>query len=343
MFKGIFISSINTIFEKLTGLPFPGRSILFVTFFYFTIQPLKAQQKAGILGVDHIGINVPDLKQGVDFFTEVLGFTPVTQIGPIDLNEGWKTSNRLSASTKSVTIKMVRAGTGANIELFEYKPKLQRTQQPGGDGPGTTHIAFYTDDIRTAVAYLRSKAVKIIGEPFLTPFGDTKGETWVYFETPWGSKMELTSYPDGKAYEKNNPKVLLWSPKNYELEPQKTKEMTIAAIIAIVEQHIALWNEHDAQKRAEIAEKIYAPDIEMVDRHFTAIGAEKIDSFIRDLQQKNPAARFTHQKAIDAHTNLGRLFWQFGTADKPDMVTGMDLFVLDNNLVKKLYVFVNDK
>lgn len=329
--------------SKRRSIPLLNKSILLITIFYFTTQPLNAQQNAGIRGVDHLGINVPDLKQATIFFTDVLGFTPVTQIGPIDLDEGWKKSNRLSSSVTSVTIKMVRAGTGANIELFEYKPSLQRPQQAGGDDHAATHIAFYTDDIRAAVTYLRSKAVKIIGEPFLTPFGDTQGETWVYFETPWGSKMELVSYPGGKAYEKNKPKILLWSPKNCQSEQQKSKEMTTTEITAVIEQHIALWNERDAQKRAEIAGKIYAPDIEMVDRHFTAIGHGKIDSFIRDLQLKNPGAHFTHQKAIDAHTNLGRMFWQFGTENKPDMVTGMDLFVLENGKVKKLYVFVDGK
>ncbi|UMQ43362.1 VOC family protein [Chryseobacterium sp. Y16C] len=84
------------------------------------VSNTSAQEKTGILGVDHVGINVPDMKQAVNFFTDVLGFSAVTTLGPIPLDNAWKKSNHMNAQTGPVTIKMVKAGTGANIELFEY-------------------------------------------------------------------------------------------------------------------------------------------------------------------------------------------------------------------------------
>ena len=302
-------------------------------------QQTSAQSQAGILGVDHIGINVPDLSKAVTFFTDVLGFRPVTQIGPIPLNDAWKTANHMQAGTGPVSIKMVHAGSGANIELFYYEDNKGAQQQPGGDDAGATHIAFYTTDINAAVAYLKSKNVKMLGEPFHTTIGDTAGETWVYFETPWGAKMELVSYPEGKGYEKNHPKELLWSPKTF---TNNTTTMDTKDLIAIVEQHLAIWNEKDAAKRSTLAGKVYAENIEMVDRHFTANGYESINEFINKLQKENPSARFTHIKSINAHHNIARLFWQFGPKEKPDAVTGMDLFVIENGKVQKLYVFVDD-
>ncbi len=116
--------------------------------------------------------------------------------------------------TGAVTIKMINAGTGASVEVFSYEDNKGSKVQPNSDDIGASHIAFYTSDISNAVKYLKSKGVKVLGEPFLTPSGDTAGESWVYFETPWGSKMELVSYPNGKEYEKSNPKTVLWSPKN---------------------------------------------------------------------------------------------------------------------------------
>ncbi|MET0466301.1 MAG: VOC family protein [Chitinophagaceae bacterium] len=312
-------------------------------FMLLSAPPLKAQQKAGIRGIDHVGINVPSLKQAVSFFSEVLGFTAITQIGPITLDDGWKTSNRLTAATKSVTIKMVRAETGANIELFEYTPKAGKSIQPGGDNPAATHIAFYVDDINAATNYLKSKSVKVLGEPFLTPVGDTKGESWVYFETPWGSKMEFVSYPEGKEYEKKNPQVLLWSPKDVQPKKQPINNMSGTEILALVEQHLALWNEHDEMKRNKIENTIYSPDIEMVDRHFIATGHQQVDSFVKDLQQKNPGAKFTHSRPVDTHHNIARLFWQFGPTDQPAMLKGMDLFVMEEGKVTKLYVFVEEQ
>jgi len=188
--------------------------VMAVVLLTFSTNRTFAQQQAQLLGVDHIGINVPDLKQAVAFFSDVLGFRAVTSIGPISLDAAWKEANHMQSGTGPVTIKMVRAGFGANIELFEYKDSKGNTQQPGADDIGASHIAFYTSDIKAAVAYLRSKDVQLLAEPFTMPSGDTQGETFVYFLTPWGSKLELVSYPNGKGYEKNKPDTLLWSPKN---------------------------------------------------------------------------------------------------------------------------------
>lgn len=308
-------------------------------------QNTYAQSKADILGIDHVGINVPDMQQALNFFSDVLGFTPVTNLGPVPLDAAWKEANHMNKATGPVTIKMIHAGTGANIEVFSYQDNQGDKKQPGGDDIGASHIAFYTSDIKSAVAYLKSKNVQVLGEPFLMPSGDTQGESWVYFLTPWGSKMEFVSYPDGKGYEKNNPKTVLWSPKNAAVNTTTSLEsspLSSEAIKSLVEQHLTLWNEHDPAKRKQIMQAIYAPDLEMVDRHFIANGYEQVDGFIQDLQKKSPDFRFTHAKPIDTHHNVARLFWQVGSKAKPDAVTGMDLFVIENGKVVKMYVFVNE-
>nr|WP_322626114.1 VOC family protein [uncultured Flavobacterium sp.] len=318
-------------------------ALLNMVLFFSANEKATAQTGAGILGIDHVGINVPNLNEAVTFFTDVLGFTPVTQLGPLPLDAAWKEQNHISPATSAVTIKMINAGTGASIEVFEYADNQGNKKQPGADDAGASHIAFYTKDIHTAVKYLKSKGVKIIGEPFLMPSGDTAGETWVYFETPWGTKMELVSYPDGKGYEKNNPKTVLWSPKNIGV---KTAPDAVSLDAdknrLLVKRHFELWNETDPAKRSEILNAIYAHDIEMVDRNFIANGNEQINTFIAELQQKNPKGKFS-VKAMETNHNIIRVYWQNGTPSKPDAVTGMDLFVVENGKVQKLYVFVDNR
>lgn len=309
-----------------------------------SVSQVKAQQNVGILGVDHIGINVPNMNQAVRFFKDVLGFSPVTTLGPIALGDAWKKTNHMQTATGPVTIKMIKAGTGANIELFEYKDNKGSNLQPGGDDIGASHIAFYTDDIKQSVNYLKSKGVQFLGEPFLTPSGDTQGESWVYFTTPWGSKMELVSYPNGKGYEKNNPATILWSPKNPSEKSNTSKNMKTLSeseIRSLVDLHLAIWNEKDITKREKLMKEVYADNIEMVDSHFIAVGHKEINGFVDDLQKKSPNSRFTHIKAIDVNHNIGRLYWQNGTPEKPNAVTGMDLFVFENGKAIKLYVFVD--
>lgn len=309
-------------------------------------EKTAAQNTAGIVGIDHVGINVPDLNKAIPFFNDVLGFTPVTQLGPIPLDADWKKLNHINPNTGAVTIKMINAGNGASIEVFEYADNKGSKTHPNTDDIGASHIAFYVNDINSAVQYLKGKGVKILGEPFTMPSGDTAGETWVYFETPWGSKMELVSYPNGKGYEKNKPAKILWSPKDtfksYH-DKQNSKTLSESEIRSLVELHLAIWNEKEAAKRDELMKKVYADNIEMVDSHFTAVGHEEIDGFVEGLQKKSVNSKFTHIKAVDVNHNTARLYWQHATAEKPDAVTGMDLFVFENGKVSKLYVFVDSK
>ncbi|KUJ62402.1 glyoxalase [Flavobacteriaceae bacterium CRH] len=303
-------------------------------------EKVTAQNTSGIVGVDHVGINVPDLNTGIAFFSDVLGFTPVTQIGPIPLDAAWKELNHINPATGAVTIKMINAGTGASIELFQYADNKGSRINPNADDIGASHIAFYTTDIQAGVKYLKSKGVKILGEPFLTPSGDTAGESWVYFETPWGSKMELVSYPNGKEYEKSNPKTVLWSPKTI-AKKSSAIDFDATKNKVLIEKHLEVWNEKDQTKRTALMNKIYASDIEMVDCHFIAVGNDAISTFIVDLHQKNPDFRF-RAKSVETNHNVVRLYWQFGSKAKPATVTGMDLFVIENGKVQKLYVFVDE-
>jgi catechol 2,3-dioxygenase-like lactoylglutathione lyase family enzyme len=299
--------------------------------------------KAHILGIDHVGINVPDLQQAVDFFSDIFGFSEVTQLGPFPLDDTWKKNNNMHLSTGAVTIKMVHAGTGASIEVFSYEDNHGNKQHPGSDDIGASHIGFYTADMNDAVAYLKSKGIQLLGEPFTMPSGDTEGETWIYFLAPWGAKMELVSYPYGKGYEKNNPEKVLWSPKNgIGSSPAEKPDPTEDEIRNIVEQHLALWNERDASKRKLIMEQIYAPDIEMVDSHFIAVGYGEISRFVASLHEKFPDSVFSHAGPVSAHHNIARMFWQLSNQAKTNTGTGMDMFVIENGKVQKLYVFVDE-
>lgn len=165
------------------------------------------------VGIDHVGINVPDLQQAERFFSDALGCVPVTHIGPFKLDPAAAADPaRFAPRADSVRLAMVRCGQGSSIELFEYQNSKGTMTIPKAEDLGASHIAFYTDDITGAVARLKSQDIVVLGEPITMPSGDTEGETWVHFRAPWGAELELVSYPKGKGYEKNAG-VRLWSPK----------------------------------------------------------------------------------------------------------------------------------
>ncbi|WP_207531598.1 VOC family protein [Desertivirga arenae] len=307
-------------------------------------QSSAQAQETFFKGVDHVGINVPNLKQAETFFSEIFGFKAVTQLGPIPLNAAWKDLTGIDKSTASVTIKMFHAGTGASIEVFEYHPTIKKAKQPGADAISASHIAFYTDDINASVQYLRSKNVKVLTDPFFTTEGPTAGESWVYFETPWGSRMELVSYPNGKAYEKENPAIRLWSPARETKGGTSTLQveaLTEQQARQLVQAHLKLWNEKDSDKRSSYIKEVYSDELEMVDRHFILRGLNDVNDFIEKLHQLHPDYQFREAKTFSSHNNIIRVYWRFGNDSQPNIIEGMDLFVIENGLVKKLYVFVD--
>jgi catechol 2,3-dioxygenase-like lactoylglutathione lyase family enzyme len=297
-------------------------------------------QTTKILGVDHVGINVPDLEQGVKFFKDMFGFVPVTKLGPIKMDAAWKKNFHIHDDSGEVTIVMLRAGNGSNIELFQYKPSAGNTTRPYRDDLFSTHISLYTSDLQASVSYLKSKGIKFLTDP-IPGGGDTAGETWVYFESPWGATFELNSYPQGKGYEKSNPAVKLWSPKDTN-NNLKIGDMNAADIDILITRHLLIWNEKNTVERIQDIQNVYNYNVNVAVPGLEFSGYEKLNGFIDGLHTKNAGYVFTHQRPIESHHNLARLFWSFGPPSQPNATTGMDVFIIENGRIQALYVFLDD-
>ena len=171
----------------------------------------------GMRGHDHTGITVPDMKQAVDFFTEVVGCKKAMSFGPFADDKGTFMQDLLGVDPKAVIeqVTMVRCGYGSNIELFKYTAPDQKDLTPKNSDIGGFHIALYVDDVAAAKAYLDGKGVKTRMGPLPVKEGPAGGQTILYFQAPWGLQLEAISYPNGMAYEKGA-ETVLWSPKNPE-------------------------------------------------------------------------------------------------------------------------------
>ena len=110
----------------------------------------------GMRGHDHTGITVPDMKQAVDFFTEVVGCKKAMSFGPFADDKGTFMQDLLGVDPKAVIeeITLVRCGYGSNIELFKYTAPDQKDLTPKNSDIGGFHIALYVDDVAAAKAYL---------------------------------------------------------------------------------------------------------------------------------------------------------------------------------------------
>lgn len=173
---------------------------------------MAASGLPGLRGTDHIGFTVPNLDEAVTFFVDVIGCEPFYELGPFQAEDDWMTTH-LNVAPRAVMrrLKFLRCRHGSNFELFEYEAPGQNRTQPANSDVGGHHLAFYVDDMDSAVAYLRSKGVRILGEPTVRTSGPNGGQTWVYFLSPWGMQLELVSFPNGKGYERET-SARLWHP-----------------------------------------------------------------------------------------------------------------------------------
>lgn len=164
----------------------------------------------GMRGLDHIGITVPNLKEAVNFFVNVMGCDAFYKLGPFSnpKENQMEESSNFQSQAETIHMQLVRCGNGSNLELFEYVSPGQNFKVPKNNDTGGHHLAFYVDDIDAAVDYLKTNGIQVLGEPEVMTEGPSAGESWVYFLAPWGMQLELVSYPNGKAYEKTSQKRL---------------------------------------------------------------------------------------------------------------------------------------
>lgn len=178
-----------------------------------TPAPVRSTKRGlpGITGTDHIGFTVPDIDEAHEFLVDVIGCDHVYSLGPYPRDpELMSTNLNLHPEAVMREIRFYRCFNGANFEVFHYEAPDQRREQPRNSDVGGHHIAFYVEDLNEAVAYLRERGVRVLGEP-RSSTGASAGQRWVYFLSPWGMQFELVSFPRGKAYEADAA-VLLWKP-----------------------------------------------------------------------------------------------------------------------------------
>jgi len=302
----------------------------------FNSQSAKAQAP-GVVGIDHVGLNVPDLNQAITFFHDIFGFDAVTKLGPFPMDATWKKNFHIHDNAGDVTIVMMRAGDGSNIELFEYKPGSGNKEQPYRDDISATHFSLYTSDINSTKSYLESKGLKFLSD-VNAGGGDTAGERWVYFETPWGATIELNSYPNGKGYEKNAPHVKLWNTSS--AVEFTTETLSASALQNLVGKQIEIWNDLNTKDRVSKMPSIYQNNVAFYDHDGSVQGINALNERITILQKKFSGFKFSLIK-IDNTNNVVRYYWNFGPKGNPKLISGMDLMVIEAGKIRSLHVFLD--
>lgn len=158
----------------------------------------------GLRAIDHCAYTVPNLDEAIAFFVDHFGAEVAFFDGPFfDADsDGMRRLVNVHPRAKS-RLAMVRIGAHHNLELFEYEAPQQVTSLPRNSDIGGHHLAFYVDDIDAAVDYVRQIPGVVMqeGPNEVRPDAPVAGQRWVYFTSPWGMQMELTTCATEGFYE----------------------------------------------------------------------------------------------------------------------------------------------
>lgn len=166
---------------------------------------------AGLRGMEHVGLTVPDLDAAIRFFVDVLGCEFVFGDGPFPSDPDFMRGTMNVHPNATFRYGFVRCGNGPNLEIFQYTTPDQVPEPPKNSDVGGHHLCFYVDDIDAAVAQLRAHGVHLLGDINPIENGPAANSRWVYFLAPWGLQLELVSYPGGKG-PPGGPARRLWNP-----------------------------------------------------------------------------------------------------------------------------------
>lgn len=166
----------------------------------------------GVLGLHHIGLTVPDMEEAVDFFTAMFGAETVMECGRVDVDDDFmKRRLGVPEGVKIRDQRVLQAGRGGSLELFEYEGAGEAAAIRHNGEVGAMHIAFEVEDARAAADRLREAGVDVLEGPTLIEGGPMDGLVWLYLRAPWGQYLEIVSNDRPLGYEAaGGPK--LWTP-----------------------------------------------------------------------------------------------------------------------------------
>ena len=119
-----------------------------------------------------------------------------------------------------------------------------------------------------------------------------------------------------------------------------TANITEADIQTLIAKQIHIWNNTDADDRLVDMGEIYTDNVVFFDHEGSVSGKTALNERITQLQYKFEGLKFSLDK-IDSSYNVVRYYWNYGLSSNPQLISGMDLIILEQGKIRSLNVFVD--
>lgn len=141
-----------------------------------------------VAGADHTSFTVSNLDRSLEFYINLLG---CELVGRRDI------TNQYFRDIVGFPDCVVRAawlripGSDHKLELFEYVKPRGIVADTRTNNPGSSHIAFYVNDLHAAYEELKSKCAQFRSRPIYIDAGASNGGHALYLLDPDGITVEL--------------------------------------------------------------------------------------------------------------------------------------------------------
>ena len=102
-----------------------------------------------------------------------------------------------------------------------------------------------------------------------------------------------------------------------------------ARVTATVDTYLAMWNEEDPARRAELVDAAWSLAGRYVDPLLEADGHQALSEMVAAVHGQFPGHRFSRSSGVDVHHDELRFAWQLGAPDGSVTVAGIDVGRLD--------------
>ncbi|GAB4106650.1 VOC family protein [Micromonospora taraxaci] len=154
----------------------------------------------GLTSAAHVGIAVSDLDRSVAFYQALLGKEPVVRDETMH-GAGFAQSQGLpTTKLRYATFNLDNLG----IDLIQFQDPVGEVAQVAANRPGSMHLCFHVDDVRSVVDRMRAAGIEFLGEPYTFAAGEVNppealGTEVAYFNDPDGTNLELIAPKGGFA------------------------------------------------------------------------------------------------------------------------------------------------
>ncbi len=112
----------------------------------------------------------------------------------------------------------------------------------------------------------------------------------------------------------------------------------MATVAELMEANLLkVFNERDDDRRAKAIAAIYAADVEFADPEGVVTGHEDLNAKAKGLLEQSPGFVFAPAGPVLVNHDLGHLAWELGPEGRPPVVRGIDVALVEDGRIKKLY------